>query len=666
VTAPLPPDTIRYAVLRADDRWSDVALDGLEILPDGAIELRRVPAVSPPHVDAPGRADPSGIALDRRCGLYVVDTAARRLVRDALDCPGRSILEGNWFQEPIGVCVGPFGWVFVADAAAGRVLVLSTPELSVRDAWSTGLSRPFGVAADDGRGIYVLDAEQRVLRFDAFGTLDEEFAALVLPPATPTTPQAIAAAADGTLFVAGGPGEGVVRFTPSGASAGPALAPGTSPQALVVGGEILYAADKATGEILLVSIADGDVLGAVAGFRGPVAALAADAEGRLYVKPGLDDSYLVAQPRAGRVASGTLVTAAPLDPGEDAVWLRATADAEAPTGTRVTLDVSPDSPGAGPSWYRASAPDSLLKPSRYVSLRVTLTGLDGSSPVLRQVRAETPGDSYFQYLPAVYSRDPEASRPLARLLALAKAELGDLETEIGLLPQRFRTATADDADLERLANLLALPVPETWSATDGPSALRALLDEVEELYASRGTPRGLRRALDIYADAEAVVLEEFDTRGIWRLDTAGLGFDTRVASTSVDGLVVGSSSVGASGPEAAESWGSALFAETAHRFSVVLPGAGAPSEDARRRLRATIEREKPAHSSYHLCFSEPRLRVGVQSQVGLDAIVAGREEGLQLDTGARLGLDSRTDDEPEGAPAAVGRRGRVGVDALLG
>jgi phage tail-like protein len=666
VSAPLPPDTVRYALLRADGRWGDVVLDGLEVLPDGTLELRRVPAVAPPHLDPQGPAARSGLALDRRCGLYVVDTAGRRLVRDALDCPERHILDGGTFQEPAGVCVGPFGWVFVADAAAGRVLVLSTPELSVRDTWSGGLSQPVGVAPDDGRGVYVLDAAlQRVLRFDPFGTPDADFAALVVPPEAPASPQAIAAAADGALFVAGGPGEGVLRFSPSGASAGPALAPGTSPQALAVGGEILYAADAAMGEILVVSIPDGDVLGAVSGFRGPVTALAADAEGRVYVKPGADDSYLVAQPRAGRVGRGTLVTTAPLDAGEEAVWLRATADADAPAGTRVLLDVAADAPGKGPSWERAAAPDTLLERSRYVSLRVTLTGIDGASPALRQVRVETPGDSYFQYLPAVYSRDPEAAKPLGSLLAIAKAELGDLEGEIALLPRRFRAATASGADLERLAYLLALPVPETARGA-GPIALRAVLDEVEQLYASRGTPRGLRRALEIYAEAEATVLEEFDARGVWRLDAAALDFDTRVASTSVDGLVVGSAAVGASGPEAAEAWGSALFADTAHRFSVVLPAADAASEEARRRVRATIEREKPAHASYHLCFPEPRLRVGLQSHVGLDAIVAGRAEGLRLDAGARLGLDSRTAEEPEGAPAAVGRHGRVGVDALLG
>ena len=644
-------------------------------MPDGTVELRRVPAVTPPHVTAPAVAEPSGLALDSRCGLYVADGAGRRLVRDALDCPHRSVVPGvpgtgGPFEEPRGICVGPFGWLFVADAAAGRILVLSTPDLSVRDAWSSGLAWPIAVAPAGDRGVYVLDAGlDRVLRFDPFGIADAAFDGRLAPPAGPVHPRAIAAAADGTLYVA--VAGGVERFTPAGDPAGSRLATGTQPQALAVSGDVLYVADARSGEILLVSLLDGAELGRVDGFRGPVSALAAGDDGRLYVKTGSDDHYLVAEPGAGRVRRGTLATDRPLDAGEDASWWRATVDADVPDGAVVVLELAAEPPPRAPRWVQAAAPDTLVEPllgrASWLRLRVTLIANEaGRSPTLQQVGAETAGDDYVRYLPAVYSRDPAAAEPLEQLLAVARAQLGDLEGEIGLLARRFRTATASPVELERLARWLAFPLPELVAAARDPERLRQLLEEAPELDESRGTLHGLRRAVEIYTGARADILEDFRTRGLWQLGDAALGFETQLAPTAADGTVVGSTAVGSTGPESAETWGSALFAATAHRFSVLVPAAQAPTPDDQRRIRDTIERDKPAHASYHLCFTGPKLRVGFQARLGLDAIVGVPSDAFQLDGAMRLGLETRTAEDGEPHAAAAGRKGQLGVDALVG
>lgn len=672
---PLAQDRIRHALLRAGERWPGVSLDGLELLPDGTIELRRLPSVTPPHVVAPASTEPAGLAVDDRCGLYIADPPGRRIIRDALDCPARLIVpgtpgDGSPFGEPRGICIGPFGWLFVADGAAGRVLVLATPDLLVRDVWSAGLSRPIAVAPAGQRGVWVLDEGlDRVLRFDPFGVADGAVNAALAPPAGPVHARAIAAAPDGTLYVA--VASGVERFTPSGASAGSPLAPGTQAQALAVGADILYLADAPSGEILLFSLIDGEELGGIDGFGGPVSALAVGPDGRVYIKNEAEHEYLVAEPGAGRAHRGSFTTDAPLRAGEDTYWWRATADADIPGGAEVMLELAAEPQQQPPLWQPAPVPDTLVEPllgrAEWLWLRVTLVANDaGESPTLQQVRAETAGDDYMRYLPAVYSRHPQAAEPLALLLALAKAELGDLEGEIGLLARRFRAATASGADLERLARWLAFPLPEFLTAAEDPGRLRQLLDEVPELDESRGTPRGLRRALAIYAGARAEVLEEFRNRGVWQLGDAAVGFDTRLAPSAVDGTVVGSTAVGSAGPESAEDWGSVLFAATAHRFSVLVPVADAPTADDQRRVRDTIEREKPAHASYHLCFTAPKLRVGFQARVGLDAIVAVPSDSFQLDGPTRLGVETRTADEDEPPGAVVGRRRGVGIDALVG
>ena len=43
-----------------------------------------------------------------------------------------------------------------------------------------------------------------------------------------------------------------------------------------------------------------------------------------------------------------------------------------------------------------------------------------------------------------------------------------------------------------------------------------------------------------------------------------------------------------------------------------------------------IEREKPAHTAYHLCVIEPRMRVGSQARIGVDAIIAQGPPAVQL------------------------------------
>ena len=68
-------------------------------------------------------------------------------------------------------------------------------------------------------------------------------------------------------------------------------------------------------------------------------------------------------------------------------------------------------------------------------------------------------------------------------------------------------------------------------------------------------------------------------------------------------------------------------------------------------VRLVIEREKPAHTTYDLCVIQPRLRVGVQARVGVDAIVAQgpppAHVGMVLDLGSLA---------PAGDPANKWRR----------
>ena len=115
--------------------------------------------------------------------------------------------------------------------------------------------------------------------------------------------------------------------------------------------------------------------------------------------------------------------------------------------------------------------------------------------------------------------------------------------------------------------------------------------------------------------------------------------------TQASGFDVGSAVVGASGPQTPDDFGQGLFSETAHLFTVLVPPACDCGSRRHLRLQAAIDAEKPAHTDYHLCFLKPRMRVGFQARLGIDAIVASGPPPGRLNETV-LGRDSYLADAP--------------------
>ena len=67
-----------------------------------------------------------------------------------------------------------------------------------------------------------------------------------------------------------------------------------------------------------------------------------------------------------------------------------------------------------------------------------------------------------------------------------------------------------------------------------------------------------------------------------------------------------------------EEFGTPLFEDVAHQFTVQISSAELRCPEAVARVRRVLDREKPAHTDYHLCTIQPRMRVGFQAMVGLD------------------------------------------------
>ena len=100
----------------------------------------------------------------------------------------------------------------------------------------------------------------------------------------------------------------------------------------------------------------------------------------------------------------------------------------------------------------------------------------------------------------------------------------------------------------------------------------------------------------------------------------------------------------------------------AHKFTVFVPARFGCDAQGRRALDSLVASESPAHTLASVNYVEPRFRVGVQSTIGLDTVIARVPVGVTL---GQTPLDgSRTLTGPPEKPSTpsleVGKEGRIG------
>jgi len=547
---------VRYMVLRDQRSWDVTAsCVGLALRTDGALLLQGLPGLAsggPVQGGATFATELSGIAIAWNRVTYSSTTAdPGSIVVAECGCCDHTVLlaptgaaQGSGFKAPRGLLVAG-DRLLVADSGNARILVLELPSLRQRGEWKTGLSAPFGLAADSTGGVYVVDSG-RVLRFSGAGAPDAAFDAAMAARPELTSPFAIAVGSKDRLYASDSASNAILRFDGTG-TAPEVVAPppgGYQPRALLASGSLLYTADAQSGSILVYDTAAKAWIGPLESYRGPVAAMACDDAGALLVKPGLDDTLHRLEAEAARVRSGTLGVER-VDAGAGELWERVWVDADIPPDTEVVLDIAAASvPGIAPSalnWRRSPTLDVLLTTlldqgaARYLWVRITLTSLDGrSTPTLVQVQAATEAPSYLDHLPRIYRRD-DATGFLERWLALARAELGDWERALEETPRRFDARTVPEAEIAQLAGWVALGLPARMDAPER----RQLLTEAAALYRRRGTPAGIREMVQRNLGATIHVFEAFRGRRVWQVGReAKLGIDTRLPAGAPGGLIV--------------------------------------------------------------------------------------------------------------------------------
>ncbi len=493
-----------------------------------------------------------------------------------------------------------------------------------------------------------------------------------------------------------------------------------NPMGIAVSADSVYVGDNQRRAVFRFRRGGGhEFIGEAVNYRGPVAALAVDGQGHLLIHAGSHLAPVRLRLNDGFRTRGVLWSDTPIQVKSfETAWLRLRAKLE-PLAANARLrlfvstsddaaqppnvDPNSDDPFADANWRpKSQAPDPFAgvadlfiggKPSRYLWVGAMFSGDGLATPVLTQLRAEYDHQGYLNTLPAIYRNDT-CGDFLLRFLSLFETFYNDVEAGIENLSALFDSAAVPKEFLHWLAGWFALELREEWSE----QKQREVIASAFQMYSRRGTVAGLREALRVFAGVTAVIEEPIlhtnwwglpaeisncgggtncqcgcgcgkrdgkEEEPVWRAtENSVLGVTTMLASAHPQGAVVGSTAtLDHSHLISGEQFGAPLFEEVAHRFNVRLYRGQLRCDETEMLARAVIEREKPAHTVYHLCVIEPLMRVGFQARVGIDTVVAGPMRPSKLDGEVRLDREMVL-----GGPAAgqIGKQSRVGITARVG
>lgn len=582
---------------------------------------------------------------------------------------------------------------------------------------------PRSLAVDTAGNVYVLDyANRRVQKFDLRGQVMPEFrhtieAELEQRHLQLRQPSEVAVNLRSTsteIYILDQDSKSVLVFDEHGHYLEQLKLNLPQPSGLAVKGDALYVGDLERRMIFKferdrmkrdTSKQEWIPIGEAQVFRGLTAALALTAKGDLWVHPGGNGVPLRLDENGGYVKRGFLwggpfnnpslrreewhrlrSTVARLSPsahlqlfiystsGSDTPPPPASPDVPPWEGKADELSMSLIAPHSPGRWrgLPLDTKECLFPgaPSDRVWVGCELIGEGLTSPELSQMRLDFDHETYLQFLPSIYRENSQSAGLLARFLTLFESLFVDVETEIQGLARLFDPRSAPSEFLSWLAGWLALEVAEKWDE----GRKREAIAKAFELYAKRGTVEGLRESLRFFAGVEAHIEEPLAQSNWWALpadeeapadhkQTSLLGFTTMLVASEAQGAVVGTTAeLDQSHLIRQEDFGAPLFDDLAHRFSVQLYRGGAFSGETLETVRVLLDREKPAHTDYHLCLIEPNFRIGFQSRIGIDTVVAGPFPPARL-----ASITSEADLVLGGEPAGrIGERSSVGQTTRLG
>jgi len=668
------PD-LNFRYLNREGRWLDFSWQGLELRGDGALTLATIPSLAglaPPGLTvAPDPSGPAGLAASPDGTIYYSLPDANLVV---------GITAGDPLAAPRGLAISRHrSALFICDSGNHRIRIVDLATSQLLETWD-GFDDPVACAVDTSQIVYIADrGAKRIVKSSLNGDLDKSI------DVAATADLVSLAVNGGCIYALDAASRTVLIFSGDGQPLpGLQWANFQRPMGLAITGDSIYIGDNGLRRVLRFRNTPGyPFVGEASGYVGPVAALAIGANAELLVHAGAS-TPLALQLGQAFVTSGLLMSRPIHASGGQVAWHNLHADVpELPAGSHIqffvrTSDDPAPQPFPGPAWN--AKPRDVVDlyvggaPARFIWIMASFTGNGSGSPALTEVKVRFDQKTYFPFLPSVYDYPTPTREFFGRLLALFESFNVEDENALARLPELFDAAAIPAAYLPWLASWLAARLDQHWDAARQRQALRQAYAQ----YARRGTVAGLKEAIAFETGVSVMIEEPLEDASWWALppttqpcgvvpppegadscDGGALGLTTMLAGPAPQGAVVGSTTVlDRSRILNAEDLGLPLFDELAHRFCVYLY-RGAPSAQA-QAVAAVVDREKPAHTSYHLCAIEPRMRVGFQARVGIDTVVGGPSEPSPL--GAADSAAATTDGFMLGREDKL----RIGVHSRIG
>jgi phage tail-like protein len=566
-----------------------------------------------------GLTRPTGLAIGPDGHLFLADpgnclilhyapymTCFEPLWTPEGDCPPAvEAVEPNAYQlnRPRGLAFSPQNDLAVADTGNARINLYTWPHLQPRQVIRLPGSEVWDLAYDARGWLYAADSlGGRIWRFDPLWRLDTAYHGGL---GTLRRPRHLALDDGDRLFVVDQALERVVGLDALGR-----VIPGFVAERLVdrrfplplrLEDDTLYLAQDERPDCPAL----------------PLPGLQVDRSGRLVGRSPM----LLARPNGIEYPrSGVYVTQA-LDSGMfNCPWHRVVFDADLPELTRLTVrtltaanEMDPQRV-AGFPLSRWSAPltinagqypECLLQspPGRYLWLRLEFGSNGQATPLVRAITLYAPRQSSLRYLPPVFQADPVSADFLDRFLSLFDTLFAEIETQVDeyssyLDPDSVPTGPF----LEWLGAWFDLKFLDNWPE----ETRRTLIRRAIALYKKRGTLEGLQEILRLHTGLQTpmpAIIEHFRMRnyaGRWERGVGDLP----------DGKLYLAGQPFQPGA-----------GEIAHHFTVFLPSAVVPEEEAVGAIRSLIDSHAPAHTQFFLRLVRPGIRIGCQSTIGIDTLI---------------------------------------------
>jgi len=344
---------------------------------------------------------------------------------------------------------------------------------------------------------------------------------------------------------------------------------------------------------------------------------------------------------------------------------------------------------------------------RFLWLKLEFQGNGKVTPRVDGIEIEFPRISLRRYLPAVFGEEHASADFTDRFLSLFDTTLRSVEIKLDRQAKFYDPlSTPAERDpktnidfLSWLGSWIGVTLDRNWSE----ARKRRFVKEAGRLFDLRGTREGLWRELLLLLGIDRInccasdepgdrcvplpsncfpvklpasrweppplILEHFKLRRWLFLGAARIGdqavlWGNRIVNRSrlSDGAQVGFTQLGTIQDPLRDP-----FHYYAHRFTVFVPACYRASEANRKSLENLLRNSRPAATLTQIEYVEPRFRIGFQSMIGFDSVIARYPAGVTLNK-TPLGAASVLTKPPQkqGGPSLqIGSQSRIGANTKL-